>query len=238
MVKNMKLDKKILSEIDRYRNINKYIIEQAGDAPTEDPLADLGAMAPPEGGVEAPPPPSAPEAPPAPETPTTPEVIDVDSDPDVEKIDDEGDSVESKDSGESGTEELEITDLVDSQKNIEKKQDEYFDNLFNQLTNLESKLKEMDGIMNKLNSLEMKIEKYRDKTPQEKLELRTYDSYPFNQKLSDFFEDKKEDMEKTGKNDYVLTTDDVKDINIADIKNSFQPGSGGNDLDQLRNNFR
>jgi hypothetical protein len=54
------------------------------------------------------------------------------------------------------------------------------------------------------------------------LELRTYDSYPFNQKLTDFFDDKKEEMEKTGKNDYVLTTDDVTDINDKDIKDSFQ----------------
>jgi molecular chaperone GrpE (heat shock protein) len=119
---------------------------------------------------------------------------------------------------------LDITDLVDSQKNIESKQDEYFNNLFSQIQNLESKLKEMDGIVNKLNSLEMKIEKYREKTPEEKLELRTYDSYPFNQKLSDFFDDKKLEMEKTGKNDYVLTTDEVEDVNINDIKKSFSPG--------------
>jgi hypothetical protein len=79
--------------------------------------------------------------------------------------------------------------------------------------------------MNKLNSLENKIEKYREKTPQEKLELRSYDSYPFNQKLSQFFDDKQEEMEKTGKNDYVLTSDDVTDINVSDIKNSFQGGT-------------
>jgi hypothetical protein len=66
--------------------------------------------------------------------------------------------------------------------------------------------------MNKLNSLESKIEKYREKTPQERLELRTLDSYPFNQKLSTFFDDKQEDMEKTGKHEYVLTSDEVEDI--------------------------
>ncbi len=68
--------------------------------------------------------------------------------------------------------------MVNSQKNIETKQEEYFENLFNQLSNLETKLGEMDNVMNKLNSLENKIEKYREKTPQEKLELRSYDSYP------------------------------------------------------------
>jgi hypothetical protein len=217
----MKVDrKKILSEIERYKSINQYIMEQ--DATAE---PDLGALAP-APGAEAPlpPAPAEPAAPEAPEAPVAPaEPIDVENDPDVEKIDDEGNSEEGED--ESGSEELDITELVDSQKNIEKKQDDYFENLFGQLSNLESKLSEMDSIMNKLNSLESKIEKYREKTPEEKLELRTYDSYPFNQKLSQFFDDKKDEMEKTGKNDYILTPDEVTDINVNDIKTSFQnPG--------------
>ncbi len=185
----MSLDKKILSEIERYNQINKYITEQAVPPP---PPADAAAGA-------VPPPPPAPGGavppPPGGEIPgAVPQPIDVENDPDVEKIDDEGKS-EEEGGGESGKEELDVTELVDSQKNIETKQEEYFNNLFSQLNNLESKLKDMDSLMNKLNSLEMKIEKYREKTPQEKLELRTYDSYPFNQKLSDFFEDKKEDID-------------------------------------------
>ena len=180
----------------------------------------------------APPPPAPAEATPPP-APETPQPIDVDNDPDVEKIDDEGNSEDKKDEG-SGTEELDITDLVDSQKKIETKQEEYFENLFSQLSNLESKLSEMDSIMNKLNSLENKIEKYREKTPQERLELRTLDSYPFNQKLSTFFDDKQDDMEKTGKHEYVLTSDEVEDINSSDIKGSFQPGGG----DSYDNEFK
>ena len=34
--------------------------------------------------------------------------------------------------------------------------------------------------------------KLPDKTPEEKLELRSLDSGPFNQKLSDYFEDKED----------------------------------------------
>ena len=216
----MSLDKKILSEIQRYKSINKYINEQEAPLPPTDAVADeVTAAIPPTGaGVGAP---AAPDAPLAPAAPATPEKIDVENDPDVEVIDDEGNSTEGE---ESGTEELEITDLVDSQKNIEQKQDEYFNNLFGQISKLESKLSEMDALMNKLNTIENKIEKYREKTPQEKLELRTYDSYPFNQKLSDFFDDKKIEMEKTGKKDYVLTSDEVEDINPTDIRSSFQPG--------------
>jgi molecular chaperone GrpE (heat shock protein) len=230
----MSLDKKIIKEIERHRKINQYILEQVGATPEEDVL---GALAPAPGAEPAPAPAPAEAIPPAaPEVGATePQPIDVESDPDVEKIDDEGESQEGGE--ESGSEELDITELVDSQKNIETKQEEYFNNLFNQLNDLQSKLGEMDTIMNKLNSLETKLEKYREKTPQEKLELRTYDSYPFSQKLSQFFDDKSEEMEKTGKNDYVLTSDEVTDINVNDIKNSFQPG-GGMDNEVYKTSFR
>ena len=200
----MGIDKKILSEIERYHFINKYINEQAG-APEALPPA---------------PPPTPQDAPQPEETAmnTQPEKIDVETDTDVEKIDDQGTSEE-----DTGKEELEVTDLVKSQENIERKQEEYFNSLFSQVSNLEQKLSQMDAVLNKLNSLEGKIEKYREKTPEEKLELRTYDSYPFNQKLSDFFEDKKEEMEKTGKHDYVLTSDQVTDVSDKEMKDSFQP---------------
>jgi type IV secretory pathway VirB10-like protein len=224
----MSLDKKILSEINRYRSINKYIMEQEAEAPL-----DLGALAP-EAGATPPPPPAdaAVIPPPPPAAPVGSDPIDVENDPDVEKIDDEGKSDEKKD-GSSDSEELDITELVTAQKDIQSKQDDYFENLFGQLSKLESRLGEMDAIMNKLNALENKIEKYREKTPQEKLELRSYDSYPFNQKLSQFFDDKQEEMEKTGKNDYVLTPDDVTDINVNDIKGSFQ-GNGFKDEYQYK----
>jgi hypothetical protein len=208
----MSIDKKILKEIQRYRSINNYILEQeAVPPPVDAALPPVDAALPPEGG--APPPPAAGEAPAEP--------IDVENDPEVEKIDDEGES-EEKDKDSEGSEELDITDLVTAQKDIQSKQDDYFDNLFGQLGKLESRLGEMDAIMNKLNALENKIEKYREKTPQEKLELRSYDSYPFNQKLSQFFDDKTDEMEKTGKNEYVLTSDDVTDINVNDIQDSFR----------------
>jgi len=228
----MSIDRKILSEIERYRSINKYILEQA----TEPNPDDLAALAPDAGAAPPPPPAEAGATPPPPPggeapatdaaAPATP--IDVDSDPEVEKIDDEGESMEKGTEEGGDSEELDITELVTAQKDIQTKQDDYFENLFGQLNKLESRLGEMDAIMNKLNALENKIEKYREKTPQEKLELRSYDSYPFNQKLSQFFDDKSEEMEKTGKNDYVLTPDDVTDINVNDIKNSFQ-GSGFED---------
>jgi hypothetical protein len=208
----MEISETIIEELRKYNKINNYITEQETGLPPatgEDPLAapDAGALPPaPDAGVA----PDAGTTPP----PTQPQTVDVANDPDVEKVGDEG-------SEETGTEELEITDLVKSQQNIETKQEEYFNNLFNQLNGLESKLKDMESIFTKLNDIEAKIEKYREKTPQEKLELRSLDSGPFNQKLSDFFVDKEQDMEKSGKNEYVLTTDEVEDFTPSEIKTTF-----------------
>jgi len=206
MVNQMQIDKKILKEIERHHKINKYITEQA-DLPLEPADAPETAATPEVG---------------APDTP--PVKIDVAQDAEVEKIDSEGSSQETE---EGGTEELEITDLVNSQKGIEKKQDDYFQQLFGYLNNLETKLADMDNLVNKLNDIETKIEKYREKTPQEKLELRSLDSGPFNQKLTDFFEDKKDDFEKAGKHEYVLTSDEVESISPAEIKKTFDAFDDG-----------
>jgi len=215
----MKIDKKIIEEIKRYNSINNYILEQDAGAlppPPGDPAA--GALPPPPGdpAAGAPADPAAagapaPPAPPADAAGAPPAPVDVAQDPDVEEVG----------KGEEDKEELEITDLVDSQKNIEQKQEEYFNQLFGQLETLESKLKEMDTLVNAVNSLEQRFEKYRPKTPEEKLELRSLDSGPFKQKLSDFFEDKMEDMEKSGKNEYVLTSDEVEDFSPKEIKTTF-----------------
>ena len=128
----MRVDRKILEEINRYKSINKYIMEQG--APIEpDPLDAGGAVPPPADAAGAVPPPPADAAagatPPPPPAAPTPEPIDVSQDPDVEEV-----------KGDEDKEEMDITDLVNTQKNIETKQEEYFDNLFKQLENLESKL--------------------------------------------------------------------------------------------------
>ena len=194
-----KIDEKILDEISRYKSINNYIVEQEAVPPP--PPADPAAAPPADAGAAPLPPadPSAVPPPPGDVTAAPPDAVaqtvDVATDPDVEKVGDEKES----------TKELDITDLVKSQKKIEDKQEQYFDNLFKHLTDLESRVEQM-----------------RPKTAQEKLELRSLDSGPFNQKLTDFFEDKQEDLIKTGKNEYVLTQDEVEDFSNADIKKSFR----------------
>ena len=213
----MAIDRKIIEEIKRHNKINSYIMEQdaagLGDLP---PAPDAAAG-------DVPPAPDAAAAPAdptlGPTAPAEPEVIDTTTDTEVEKIDSTGKSEESDSSSES--EELDITDLVNSQKSIESKQQEYFDMMFKQIEDMQNKLNSMDQVFEKLNSMEDKIEKYRPKTAQEKLELRSLDSGPFNQKLSSFFDDKQDDMEKSGKNEYVLTSDEVEQIVPSEIKKTF-----------------
>ena len=208
-----KIDNQILEEIARYNSINQYIVEQDATLPPPPGEVDPNAAPAPDAGLTPPADPNV--VPPTPAAPAGPQPVDVANDPDVEKVGEDEKS-------ESKTEEMDITDLVKSQKKVEEKQEEYFNNLFQHLTDLESKLGEMDGIMTKLNDLEAKVEKYREKTPQERLELRTLDSGPFNQKLSQFFDDKEEDMEKLGKNEYVLTQNDVEDYSPNEIKKTFR----------------
>ena len=211
MVNKMSIDKKILNEISRYNQINKYIFEQDVPPPpgTEVPPPPGGDVTPPPSG-ELPPPPSgnAPDVAPAP--PAEPTPVDIESDPEVQKVEDET------------KEQIEVTDLVKGQKSVEEKQEQYFESLFNHLNDLEGKLTAMDSILNRLNSIETKIEKYRTKTPEEKLELRSLDSGPFNQKLSQYFEDKEGELEATGKNEYVLTSDEIESYSPNEIKRSFR----------------
>jgi hypothetical protein len=196
----MKVDERIISEITRYNQINQYVVKEQEDVttdplattpPVDDTAADLSAE-------------------------EVPEPVDVASDPDVDVVDNSAQSVE-----ETGTEELDITDLVSTQKKVSEKQDEYMNVMISKLEDLESKLSAMDSIFDKINSLETKIEKYREKTPEEKLHLRSLDSYPYNQKLTDFFVDKQGEMEQTGKNEYVLTDEDVESFSPNEIKKTF-----------------
>lgn len=200
----MAIDKKILEEVARFNSINKYVMEQEAQLPpppAEDPMAELPPMDT-----------TTPQPEVAPTTPPAPQPVDVAQDPEVEKVGEE----------ESKKEELEITDLVKSQKNVEEKQEEYFQQLFSHLTDLENRLGDMDNIVNKLNDLEAKIEKYREKSPEEKLQLRSLDSGPYNQKLSDFFNDNQDKFEQQGKDEYILTKDEVEDFSPHEIKKSFR----------------
>jgi hypothetical protein len=216
-----KVSKTILEELKRYNQINSYIVEQDAALPPpadEDPTAaeppppapddtTLGGATPPEGES----------------TPETGAPIDINNDPDVEEIE-TGDSEGGKNDSSSGTEELDITELVTSQKDMQSKQEEYMNSMMSKLNDLESKLAQMDSIFEKINSIEDKVEQYRPKSAEEKMELRSLDSGPYSQKLSDFFTEKEPQMRQQGKEQYILTPDDVENYDKMSVRKSFDQG--------------
>ncbi len=212
------LEQKLQEELNRFRAINKYgkkmIMEQDVPPVPDAPAAEEPAAEAPAGDL---PPLDAPAAPDAavPEVPAGPDTPMVDSP--------EGDS----------TEEIDITDLVNMTKSIKKdfednKQEQgnvmgQMDSVFTKLDDLESKLSQMDSLIAKIDELGTKIQDIKPKTPQEKLEMRSLDSYPFNEKPQEFFAHKQGEMQQSGKNEYVLTKDEVENYPQETIRTTFNP---------------
>jgi polyhydroxyalkanoate synthesis regulator phasin len=131
------------------------------------------------------------------------------------------------------TEEIDITDLVDMTKSIKKdietnKQDHgavvsKMDDVFSKLNDLEAKLSQMDAVMAKIDQLGTQVQQMKPETPVEKLEMRSLDSYPFNEKPQEFFAHKQGEMRQSGKNEYILTKDEVSNYSPDQVKTSFNP---------------
>jgi hypothetical protein len=212
------LEKKLQEELNRYRAINKYgtkmIMEQ--DAPALDAPAD--DLPPADPALDAP----------AGDLPTAEPALDAPAGdlPPADGMD---------------TEEIDITDLVNMTKNIKNdlennKTDNAsvigkMDDVFTKLGDLEQKLAQMDAVMAKIDELGAKVEASKPKTGVEKLEMRSLDSYPFNEKPQEFFAHKQGEMAASGKNEYVLTKDEVNNYPTDIIKTSFNP-------DQQEDEFR
>lgn len=215
------LERKLLEEIKRFKQINKnvkYIYnEQEADlpAPADNPEGDApdGGGLPEPGGL-------------ATDTPTD---MPPSTDTDASGLPPEP----MLDSAAQETEEVDVTDLVNMSKNIKNKletskaeQDqalEKMQDVFSKLDTLERKLASMDNILSKIDQLGSKIEDIKPPTPQEKLEMRSLDSYPFNQKPQEFFNYKQEEMRNSGKNEYVLTKNDIENYSKEQISKTFNP---------------
>lgn len=204
--------KKLQEELNRFNQIYKYkyiISEQEIPPPPggDVPLPPAGDVPPPPGG-DVPPPPGGDVPPPPGDMPATPE---------------------------SEVEEVDITDLVNMTKSIKKELDSNkgdssgvmakMDDVFTKLNDLEQKLAAMDNVMAKIDMLSTKIDSVKPKTPEEKLEMRSLDSYPFNQNPQQFFANKHDEMMQTGKNEYVLTKNDVDNYSKETIRDTFNPES-------------
>jgi hypothetical protein len=131
------------------------------------------------------------------------------------------------------TEEIDITELVNMTKSIKKELEDSkgkdggvtqkMDDVFSKLSELESMQGEMAKVLAKIDQLGAEIQQVKPKTPMEKLEMRSLDSYPFNKKPDQFFSEKQQEMKTSGKNEYVLTKGDVENYSKYDVMKSFNP---------------
>ena len=97
--------------------------------------------------------------------------------------------------------------------------------LLQKFSELENKIANMTAISDKIEGLEKELIK-RNPTPVERLEMRSLDSFPFSQKLTDYWSDKTGKYDVMGKdkqpNEYTLKKDDIdSDYSDANIKKSF-----------------
>ncbi len=126
-----------------------------------------------------------------------------------------------------GEVEVDVTDIVKSTeetKNSVSGLDTKIGSLMSTFSDLETKLASMDTIISKIDQLEKEIEK-RNPTPVEKLEMRSMSSFPYNIKLTDYWNDKEGyDTTEPEEQEYILTQQDVDDdYSESEIKNTFKP---------------
>jgi len=104
--------------------------------------------------------------------------------------------------------EIDITDLVkdnEETKNIANSANQKMDILMSKFSELQGSLQKMDSISKKIEDMEIEIDK-RMPSEEEKLEMRSLDSYPYSLKLTDYWSEKK------GKYDVMDTDDDEKEL--------------------------
>lgn len=121
--------------------------------------------------------------------------------------------------------ELDVTDLVKGSEAVKMTADETNRNteiLLHKFNDLEARVSNMSVLSQKINDLEDEFIK-RNPTPVEKLEMRSLDSFPYTQKLSDYWRDQEGfyDVGEDIKQEYVLTKNDVNSYNDSTIKKSF-----------------
>jgi len=133
--------------------------------------------------------------------------------------------------------ELDVTELVASADEAKASADSAnakVDQLMGMVGKLEAQLNDVNSIGSKIDNLENELEK-RAPTPEEKIEMRSLDSYPYNLKLTDFWKTQEgkydvlsNDEEEGTPKEYTLTKDDIEsDYSEAQIKSSLDDTIGG-----------
>ena len=122
--------------------------------------------------------------------------------------------------------EIDVTSLVqgsEEAKMAAEKATQNTEMLLQKLSDLESRIASMDAVSSKIEALEKEIIK-RNPTPVEKLEMQSLSSFPYSQKLTDYWADKEGayDVMDNKKDEYTLTQDEIDTTySEPDIKKSF-----------------
>jgi len=145
--------------------------------------------------------------------------------PETDDIDVEMDDVGSEDEVE-----VDITDLIQNSEEGKQKMvdlDNKLSKTHQLIQNIENRFNKMDNITNKLDSIENEIEK-RNPTSKEKLEMMSLKSYPYNVKLSDYWDNEDGNYDAMDTNfdketeEYILTQKDIdNDYSDVGIKKTF-----------------
>lgn len=124
--------------------------------------------------------------------------------------------------------ELDVTELVKGSEEAKASADsanQKIDQLMGMIDNLENQVTSMSSISTKIDSLESELEK-RAPTPNEKLEMISMDSAPFNMRLGDFWKDQEGQYDvmssEKKETEYVLDKKEIeKDYSDDKLKDSF-----------------
>tara|TARA_Y100001938_G_C7908730_1_gene338483 strand:- start:5 stop:703 length:699 start_codon:yes stop_codon:yes gene_type:complete len=122
--------------------------------------------------------------------------------------------------------ELDVTELVKGSEEAKLSADaanEKIDKLMGMIGNLENQINSMEKISTKIDDLESELQK-RAPTPEEKIEMRSLDSYPYNMKLTDFWANQKDqyDIIPDEEKEYVLDKEAIdSDYSDASVKDTF-----------------
>jgi hypothetical protein len=136
--------------------------------------------------------------------------------------------------------ELDVTELVQGTEEAKLSADranQQITTLMAKFDNLNASLEKMSAINAKIDNLEHEVEK-RNPTPEEQLEMRSLDSFPYSLKLTDYWSEKEGNYDamsgkesKDKKEEYTLTQDEVdRDYNAIEVKDSFTNPEQGDEF--------
>jgi hypothetical protein len=162
-----------------------------------------------------------------PDNETNDETDETELDSETSVVDSETEDVENVEI-DSNEVELDVTDIVtkaEEAKSAADSANEKLTSLLDKYDKLEQQITNIGQIGDKVETLSQELIK-RAPTPNEKMEMISLSSYPYNLKLTDFWADKTGQYDVTGKNEkpkeYVLTKDDVDSgYSEMEIKNTF-----------------